>query len=325
MQQDRISVIVPVYKVEKYLPKCIESILNQTYRNLEILLVDDGSPDRCGGICDEYMEKDSRIKVIHKENGGLSDARNAGIREATGAFFGFVDSDDHIAPDMYEYLWTLMKENDADIGVCDACVIPEDGEPTYTAGENIQVYHGRESLHAMVCRNAFTVNTWNKLYKRQVFEGITFPVGMLYEDLATTYRLLEQAECVAVSDAQKYAYVQRNGSIMNQTATKMKVDKIHIVEQMWEHYSAGYDPKDDQLQAGILRYITNDIFRMIGSGTVSKNTQYRVVLKDFVRKNKKAIYKNPWLGRRNKAVLRGFLCCPKLLAGIYKVKSGGHR
>ena len=123
---DKISVIVPVYKVEKYLNRCVQSIASQTYENLEIILVDDGSPDNCGVLCDEWVQKDSRIKVVHKENGGLSSARNAGVAVATGAYVGFVDSDDYIHPQMYEKLYEALVENGADISICGCDYVDEE-------------------------------------------------------------------------------------------------------------------------------------------------------------------------------------------------------
>ena len=159
-----ISIIVPVYDVEPYLRKCIDSILIQSYRDLEIILVDDGSPDNCGAICDEYAEKDKRIKVIHKKNGGLSDARNAGLDIATGEYIGFVDSDDWVMPDMYEYLYKAVKEYDADMSVC--------GYYDYWGKtisgrycQDIQVYKGQEGIKALLDLK-FGNYVWNKLYKR---------------------------------------------------------------------------------------------------------------------------------------------------------------
>lgn len=320
MQQDLISIIVPIYKVEQYLEKCINSILNQTYQNLEIILVDDGSPDSCGKICDDYKKKDLRIKVIHKTNGGLSDARNAGMRIASGKYLGFVDSDDYIAPDMYEHLLTIMSDNDADIGVCDACVVSENSVPEFTDDVQPVVFRCEDCLRAMIYDKLFTVNTWNKLYKRCVFDGIEFPVGKLYEDLATTYKLIEKANKIVVSKARKYAYVQRDGSIMNQTAFKMKTDKIDIVDEMWRYYSNKNIAYKLEIQAGIINYITNDIFKMIGRGKVRQNQEYQCQLRLFIKDKKKDIIRNNYISRYNKVVLFIYILCPAMLAGAYSFK-----
>ena len=320
MQQDLISIIVPVYKVEKYIEKCVNSILEQTYHNLEIILVDDGSPDKCGQICDEYQKKDSRIKVIHKKNGGLSDARNSGIRIASGQYLGFVDSDDYIAPDMYEHLFLIMKEKNADIGVCNACIVSENSVPEFTDDTQPVVFESNECLKVMICDKLLTVNTWNKLYKRHVFDGIEFPVGKLYEDFATTYKVIEQAKTIVVSKAKKYAYVQRKGSIMNQTAFRMKTDKIDIVEEMWLHYSKTNQRFSTELQAGIIEYVINDIFKMIGSHNVNKNPEYQEKLRLFIKRNNNVVFRNKYISNRKKAVLLLYLICPTVLRCVYSIK-----
>ena len=177
-----ISVIVPIYKVEKYLHKCIDSILAQTYTNLEIILVDDGSPDNCGKICDEYAAKDSRIKVIHQPNGGLSAARNAGLDIATGDYIGFVDSDDYIAPDMYEKLYNALVKNDADMAICDyqrfGNELPYD-EMSLTT-EVITGLQAMEKQNTVI--NCSFVVAWSKLYKSFIFSNVRFPVGKINED-----------------------------------------------------------------------------------------------------------------------------------------------
>ena len=167
----RISVVVPIYKVEKYIHKCIQSILAQTYKNLEIILVDDGSPDRCGAICDSYAKEDPRIKVIHKQNGGLSDARNAGIDAAEGGFIGFVDSDDYIAPQMYEQLIKQLVKYNADIAVCKSISVKENQEAVFTDSDTVRVYEDN-AARAMIYDNDFTVNAWNKLYRSKLFNNI---------------------------------------------------------------------------------------------------------------------------------------------------------
>ena len=138
-QEDKISVIIPLYKVEKYIRGCIDSVISQTYRNLEIILVDDGSPDACGKICDEYAEKDSRIKVVHRKNGGLSAARNTGINFATGKYIAFVDGDDHIHPDMYSQLHFSILQSGADIAICNFLYVDESGKKIIDANKNMPI------------------------------------------------------------------------------------------------------------------------------------------------------------------------------------------
>ncbi len=205
-----ISIIVPIYKVESYLRQCVESILNQTYREIEVLLIDDGSPDRCGEICDEYARKDQRIRVFHTENQGISAARNLGLHEAKGEFIGFVDSDDWIEPDMYEVLLRGMQESETDIGVCSFW--HEYANARKASDSSKAIYVGKESLLALV-DGRLSNYVWNKLYRSTVFQAITFPCGRNYEDVASMHLILNQAKSVAVLDATKYHYRIRNESI----------------------------------------------------------------------------------------------------------------
>ena len=199
MEKDLISVIVPVYKVEKYLEKCIESIIKQTHTNLQIILVNDGSPDNCGKICDEYAKKDSRIEVIHKINGGLSDARNVGINRANGRYIGFVDSDDYIKEDMYEKLINLIKEYDADISICNLYDVI-DGKKYVRNNENgIQEYSRLEILKEVLLDKNIQSYAWNKLYKKELFDEIKYPIGKKYEDIGTTFYVFEKCNKIVVT------------------------------------------------------------------------------------------------------------------------------
>lgn len=313
-----ISVIVPVYKVEKYLRRCIESIQAQTYCNLEIILVNDGSPDNCGAICDEYASRDKRIHVIHKTNGGLSDARNAGINVARGDYLGFIDSDDFIANDMYELLYQRIIEENADISICDVAVTNDGEKATFTDSESKDIFEGEDILFAMIYRNRFTVNVWNKLYRRELFQNIRFPKGMLYEDLATTYKLMMQAKCVVYTHSKKYAYVQRNGSIMNVTGFRIVKDKVQIVSEMWDYFEESDIFHKKEIQAGMIRYITNDIFRMLGHDNLTKNPEYRKALKKFISSKWGVIYTNSFISVYHKLIFVMYIKCPIILETMYK-------
>ena len=207
----KISVIVPVYKVEPYLRKCVDSILNQTYTNLEIILVDDGSPDSCGAICDEYARKDSRVRVIHKPNGGLSDARNAGMDIMTGSLVGFVDSDDWIEPQMYQRLYELMEQFDADMafgGVADDVV--EDGiVRTVKVSDYGDTPFAEEKRVAMRRYFHGSWAAWDKLYRAELFDGIRYPVGEINEDEAIVLHLLDRCRQVCYTNEVFYHYIRR--------------------------------------------------------------------------------------------------------------------
>lgn len=219
-----ISIIIPIYKVEQYLAECMESVLGQSYTNLEIILVDDGSPDACPALCDEYAQKDKRVKVIHKENGGLSDARNAGLEIATGEYIAFVDSDDVIHKDYVRLLYEAIKGANADISACDLIEF-QDGEETPSFTSEIRdvkcnQYSPKEALSELIQGIGFRAVAWNKLYKRSVLTGETFEVGRYHEDEFFTYRIIDKASKLSFVTAKLYYYRQRSGSIMSTVSIK---------------------------------------------------------------------------------------------------------
>lgn len=236
VMKERISIIVPVYKVEEYLARCVDSILAQTYTDLEIILVDDGSPDNSGEICDAYAEKDDRIKVIHKANGGLSDARNTGIDQATGSYLTFLDSDDWVHESYIAYLYDLLKDNDAEISLCNFLKTTQEEVP-------LEPSQGRETVlssDAVLERyidlgDAFhpqLVMACGKLFKAELFDTIRFPVGRLHEDEFTTYKLFHYAKKSVLSMRSLYYYWQREDSIMGSGfKTKNKLDYMDALTE----------------------------------------------------------------------------------------------
>lgn len=232
MEQPLINVIVPVYKVEPYLDKCISSIVNQTYKNLEIILVDDGSPDSCPTMCDAWAEKDSRIRVIHKPNGGLSDARNAGMTVATGELMAFVDSDDWIAPDMYEYLYQRLTEDNSDIAACGVQMVWENKTPSrmLTRDGNC-VLNQEEAMRAIIEESWLKQPVYYKLYKTALVRDILFPKGKCHEDVFWSYQAVGRAQRVSVSDHTGYYYLQRGGSIMGAGYSLKRLDAVEAKVQ----------------------------------------------------------------------------------------------
>lgn len=215
MEQPLISVIVPVYKVEQFLARCVDSIRFQTYRNLEIILVDDGSPDRCGEICDDYAKLDSRIRVIHKTNGGLSSARNAGIDVANGQYLAFVDSDDWVDTDCYEKMYALAAKHN--VSFVYAGRYDVDGttglETVGLCPETEEVVSGEEMVSRIFTWNHVDSAAWDKLYARELFEGIRYPLNVIVEDLPVTYRLALRAGRCVLGNFAFYHYYHRPGSI----------------------------------------------------------------------------------------------------------------
>ena len=228
-----ISIIVPVYNVEKYLENCIESILNQTFKDFELILVDDGSTDNSGKICDIYKKKDSRIKVIHKNNGGLSSARNAGLDIACGKYVGFVDSDDYIHYQMYEKLYHQIIKNKADISVCGFQKVKQfekDLLSTNKFYEKVELFNNIEALEQLYCKYSTEfVVSWNKLYIKTLFKDIKFKEGAIHEDEFIIHQLLYKVNKVVYNNEKLYFYLQRKGSIVSSEAEVYQIDKIYAL------------------------------------------------------------------------------------------------
>ncbi|MDO5544819.1 MAG: glycosyltransferase [Eubacteriales bacterium] len=214
-QTPLISVIVPVYNVSAWLPRCVDSILAQTYKNLEILLVDDGSTDDSGRICEEYAKKDTRIRVLHKKNGGLSSARNAGLDVAAGQYIGFVDSDDWIEPEMYAVMLALMEQYDAQIVCAGRCDVDEaTGDKTLgLCPEREEQTDGETLTGRIFLWDHCDSSACDKLYRRELFEGIRYPEGKTSEDIPVTYRLALKAQRAILCEKPFYNYFHRSGSI----------------------------------------------------------------------------------------------------------------
>lgn len=221
-----ISVIVPVYNVEKYLHKCIDSIINQTYKNLEIILVDDGSTDESGKICDKYKEADNRITVIHKKNGGLSDARNAGLKAATGDFIAFADSDDWIDTNAYNEMITVLTDNNADISACNIAYIFEDKTEVPAVNISKNIFTAEEAIGQLICGIGFRAVAWNKLYRKSCINNMSFEAGKTHEDEFFTYKVLANAEKLVFINKPLYFYRQRSTSIMGEKYSLKRLDAV---------------------------------------------------------------------------------------------------
>lgn len=250
MQVELVSVVVPVYKVEPYLEKCVKSITAQSYKNLEIILVDDGSPDRCGEMCDAYVKEDPRIRVIHKKNGGLSDARNAGAARASGKYLLFVDSDDAIDGELVEKAVATAEKHRSDIVLFDYYCV-ENGnrevrEASLPTGKVLNLKEEKELLLA-------PPSAWTKLFRREFYEksGCSFPVGKYFEDLATTPVFFLKAERIVYLDEPLYDYMIRENSIMTgKNYEKSCRDKLAVLDHIQEVYrQAGvYETYRDELE-----------------------------------------------------------------------------
>lgn len=235
-----ISVIVPIYNVENYLIKCVESILNQSYKNLEIILVDDGSKDNCPTICDEYLKKDHRIKVIHKKNGGLSDARNAGLKIAKGDYISFIDSDDYIDKDMYKFLVEDLIDNNADIAACNIKYVYEiDGHETVKYNRQNCVLNRFEAMEEYIHNGIVQAVVWNKIYKRELIGNLEFEVNKTNEDEFFSYKVISNAEKITYNKYPFYNYLQRQSSIMGNYSLK-RLDALDATYERLNFIKSNY-------------------------------------------------------------------------------------
>lgn len=236
-----ISVIVPVYNVEKYLAKCVDSIINQTYRNLEIILVDDGSTDSSGELCDNLAKKDSRIVVYHKENAGVSSARNLGLDKAKGEFIGFIDSDDYIDPDMYEFLYNDLKKHNVDISMCGLYHVYANKKDNQIDKVEFYIFNSEQAISALLEGKLSIVTPGNKLYKKELFDGLKYdPNIKLAEDALMIVNLLEKCRKVSISTMRKYYYYHRTNSITTSSFSDKILDIIDVYAKISEIVKRNY-------------------------------------------------------------------------------------
>ncbi|SMP47318.1 glycosyltransferase family 2 protein [Fibrobacter sp. UWB10] len=223
-----VSVVVPVYKVERYLENCIKSILNQSFKDFELILVDDGSPDNCGELCDFFARKDPRIRVVHQKNGGLSKARNSGIDIATGDYLTFIDSDDFVFPNYLEILVKTSVAYGADLSVCGYCRCKEnDSMKTIEESlhNSVELFHD-DKMNVFFTTKKIGTTAWGKLYKKKLFKHLRFPIGRYNEDAFTTYLTIHEANLICVCSYIGYVYRENEQSIMNESYSMRKMDSV---------------------------------------------------------------------------------------------------
>ena len=255
---DLVSVIVPIYNVEDDLKNCVDSIIHQTYRNLEIILVDDGSPDNCGSIADDYSRQDDRVRVIHKQNGGLSDARNAGLDVASGEYITFVDSDDFLSEGFVEELVSLTKKHDCDISICDHLRYRKSNGIHFKHDSEIKEieFSSKDAIKEMFYQKQFDVSAWGKLYKKNTFEGLFFPMGYNFEDIPTIYKAFLKTDKIVYSSRKLYFYQVRDNSIENSEFNIKKMDCIKTAEMMFKDIQSNYP---ELIKAARSRYVAANI------------------------------------------------------------------
>lgn len=248
----KVSIVVPVYKVESYLRRCLDSIVSQTYKNIEVILVDDESPDNCGQICEEYASKYPYITVLHQKNQGLSGARNSGAKIATGDYVTFIDSDDFVTNDYVEYLMDLIELYDADVSVA-SFIYQYDTKPMKTCREESlsQCLSPLEAIKRMNYGHGMSVTAWAKMYKKELVLRYPYPVGRIYEDVATTYKIIGDCKNVAVGNKQIYYWIQRVDSIMHSNFSEKQYDGLKSATEQLEYVKQRYP---DAVNAAQFRY-----------------------------------------------------------------------
>lgn len=309
-----ITVVVPVYNVELYLHQCIESIRNQTYKELEIILVDDGSTDTSGIICDECAKKDERIIVIHKENGGLSDARNTGIKIASGEYICFIDSDDFIDAYMLENLYLACVQNEAQISICKRRFVYDNERfESINKKYSTKVFSGIEGFKHFLLEDidGFVV-AWNKLYKTNLFYNIQYPKGIIHEDCFTTYKLLLASKTVVYIEYIGYFYRQRNDSIMKNS----NFEKDSVILDAYEKILCLVKQKYPELtMAAEYRYVLTNLYVASKVVNVFGKNSFQVCRRNILKIH---IGSNTCFSVSKKLRVYFFILFPRIYILIYK-------
>ena len=313
---DLISIIIPVYNVEKYIEKCIQSVLQQTYENLEIIIVDDGSPDSSPEICKKYVQKDSRIKLFHKQNGGLSDARNYGLEHAHGRYVYFLDSDDYIIKDAIEQLYQPIAGKDNEISVMNFYTVWKDKKEI---NKNIILgeFNQKEALLYLL-QGKISNYAWDKLYPIELWKDIKFPVGKIFEDTRTTYKVFNKAKRVKTLDYAGYCYVQRPGSITDND----KYNRTEVIEAFEEQLAFARANCKDAVPYIEYRIHKINIHKALLDKEKNRNEIMNKIknFKRFIKKNYKLLLTGEFESKNKKVTLSVLLLliCPSLYIFIYR-------
>lgn len=294
----KISIIVAIYNVEKYINRCIDSILSQTFRDFELILVDDGSTDRCSDICDEYQQKDSRIVVIHQKNMGLSMARNVGIDIVSGEYITFIDGDDFVHPKMLEILYENIKKTKAMVSVCNCHIVyPKKQVKDDVVVHVPEVVLGRKAVEEITNkRRAYMIGPWAKLYQTKLFDNIRFPKGKLYEDEYVTYKLLFYSEYVCITKEKLYYCFQRSGSIIHESFDNKRLSVLEALEDPIDFFRLHNEEK--LANQAVYRYLFSIQivfykvkYQMSDNGDILKNllVRYKLGIEKYYENSKKDI------------------------------------
>lgn len=279
----KVSVIIPVYKVEEYLPQCLDSVEKQTYADFELILVDDGSPDTCGALCDAYAATHPNTRVIHQENMGLSEARNQGVKVATGEYVTFIDSDDYVSEQYVACLVNLVEKHKTPVAVAGSVVFQDGACPTTGVKEPVETVMPTVVMLEKICYNTIPICAWGKIYKRELAEKYPYPKGQLYEDTSTTHKILGETESVAYTNQIVYYWRQRSGSITHDVVTEKHYVGITASKELMDYMAQHYPQNVPAAAARCVMKMVDLSYRLVmGKNNPELFKRIRRELKPFI-------------------------------------------
>ena len=322
MEKPLISVIVPAYNVEKFIGKCIDSILRQSFKDFEVLLIDDGAKDSTPEICDACAKKDSRLKVYHKENGGLSDARNYGIDRMQGKYVTFIDSDDYVDSGYFEYLYGLItQEEDIQIAICGKKSVREDENASPDPETFHEIITGERAVQKMLCGHGSGHSAWGKLYSANLWKTVRYPKGKIYEDYATTYRVMALVDKAAWGNAAMYFYVQHIESIMHQKCSRRSLSLVDIADEETEFIVKKWPALK---QEALARKVTSEL-KCLQNILNAKNEEfddYKQKIVEDVRRHKGELLASKKVALKTKIKIIALLLGERTFGFIYNLNDG---
>lgn len=320
MRKYKVSVIIPIYGVEKYLKKCVDSLIKQNFDDYEILLIDDGSPDKCGEICDNYSNEYDNIYAFHKENGGLSSARNYGIKRAKGEYLIFVDSDDFVSENMISILYNSIKNDCTDIAICNRFEYLEYNnkcKKSYVNNYKHEIFNYEQAIMELCSFQCFDMSAWAKIYKRELFEDIEFPEGKLSEDYYIMYRLFEKCNSISYINEYLYYYVQRKGSISKNK--KINYDYMEAAKQQMLYIESKYENLKKYVRtAYLLSNITIFDWYIKNKRTLPTKAEYKR-LKNEVKNNLEYLKQNEKISASRKIQANFFVFNKYIYSVLFKI------
>ena len=301
---DLISIIVPAYNIQDCIQRCVDSIRKQTYPELEILLIDDGSTDNTSRLCDEFAQRDDRIIVYHQKTGGLSSARNYGIERAHGTYLSFIDGDDWVKKDFIEVLYKNIKQANAELSIIGYSLIWDNGnEKCMTDEKAYCVFNQNEAIHELFAQEKMGCMAWQRLYHKSIFEDIRFPEGKLFEDVAIALDVVKKCQTVVWTGQSKYYYYQRSGSIVNSTFNIEKLFMLDSCQKMIDYSKRNEGQYNDEANAFYLKSAMMLMMQVYGSENSTESRYAKKILKKGIQEHRQYIWKNKYLPLRKKVIL----------------------